>query len=254
MEVFTKTKSDHCDLLQAHVWGCPAYVLDPKLADGKKIPKWNCCSRLGQFLGFSDEHSSLVGRIRNLTTNYVSPLYYVVYDDLFQTIFNGTSLDNTTSSSIFDLLFDNCRDWYGEVEHDENGVVIYEPPPLEDVWLSEMERREKRGDVRRRRDADRNRQLAFDWELEEQIIASPDYSPDDDDDGRLPPLAPVVSDDESSDDDDSIGDDDDSIGVSPRDHDISASEGAEPHLIPPEPIPPDPDPPAPRPEPRRSQR
>jgi len=27
LEVFTKTKSDHRDLLRTHVWGCPAFVL-----------------------------------------------------------------------------------------------------------------------------------------------------------------------------------------------------------------------------------
>ncbi len=41
LEVFTKSKSDHRDLLRSYVWGCPIYVLDPALADGKKIPKWN---------------------------------------------------------------------------------------------------------------------------------------------------------------------------------------------------------------------
>jgi transposase InsO family protein len=41
LELLTKTKSDHRDLLRSHVWGCPVFVLDPKLQDGKKIPKWN---------------------------------------------------------------------------------------------------------------------------------------------------------------------------------------------------------------------
>jgi hypothetical protein len=63
LELLTKTKADHKDLLQTHVWGCPVFVLDPKLQDGKKIPKWNRRSRLGQFLGFSDEHSSLVANV-----------------------------------------------------------------------------------------------------------------------------------------------------------------------------------------------
>ena len=47
LELFTKHQSDHRDLLRAHVWGCPVYVLDPALQDGKKIPKWNKRSRLG---------------------------------------------------------------------------------------------------------------------------------------------------------------------------------------------------------------
>jgi hypothetical protein len=39
MEILTGTCSDHRDLLRTHMWGCPVYVLDHKLQDGKKIPK-----------------------------------------------------------------------------------------------------------------------------------------------------------------------------------------------------------------------
>ncbi len=63
LELLTTTKADHRDLLQSHVWACPVFVLDPKLQDGKKRPKWNCHSWLSQFLGFSDEHSSLVANV-----------------------------------------------------------------------------------------------------------------------------------------------------------------------------------------------
>ncbi len=31
LELLTKTKANHCDLLCTHVWGCPVYVIDPKL-------------------------------------------------------------------------------------------------------------------------------------------------------------------------------------------------------------------------------
>jgi len=38
-EVLTGTLShDRIDLERTHVWGCPAFVLDPRLQDGKKIP------------------------------------------------------------------------------------------------------------------------------------------------------------------------------------------------------------------------
>ena len=60
IEMITQTKLDHRDLLRAHVWGCPVYLLDPKLQDGKKLPKWNCCARMGQFLDYSHQHSSTV--------------------------------------------------------------------------------------------------------------------------------------------------------------------------------------------------
>ncbi len=70
MELLTKQKADHCDILHSHVWGCPSYVLEPKLQNGQRLPKWNRWSRLGQFLGYSDEHSSLVANIRHLKTGF----------------------------------------------------------------------------------------------------------------------------------------------------------------------------------------
>ncbi len=37
MEIVAGTHSDHWDVLHTHVWGCPVYVVDPKLQDGKKF-------------------------------------------------------------------------------------------------------------------------------------------------------------------------------------------------------------------------
>ena len=47
MEVFTGRRADHKELLRTHVWGCPAFVLNPKLQDDKKIAKFNRRARLG---------------------------------------------------------------------------------------------------------------------------------------------------------------------------------------------------------------
>ncbi len=66
--LFSRSKGDGSSMLNSHVWGCPTYVLDPKLQDGKKLPKWEPRSRRGQFVGVSSRHSSTVGLIRNLTT------------------------------------------------------------------------------------------------------------------------------------------------------------------------------------------
>jgi hypothetical protein len=63
LELLTKSKADHCDLLCLHVWGCPATLLDPKLQNDQKLPKWNRHDCVGQFLGYSDEHSSLVANV-----------------------------------------------------------------------------------------------------------------------------------------------------------------------------------------------
>ncbi len=38
MELFTKTKVNHCDLLHTHVWRCPVYLHHYKLLDGQETP------------------------------------------------------------------------------------------------------------------------------------------------------------------------------------------------------------------------
>ena len=109
---------------RAHVWGCPVFVLDPKLQDGKKLPTFNRRARIGQFVGFSDEHLLLVAKVRNLSTNFISPQFHVIFDDKFTTIQNNTKLEDTSLESIFTDLFDKCRDYYGEepLESDSGAI------------------------------------------------------------------------------------------------------------------------------------
>ena len=150
MEILTKSRSGHCDLLRTRLWGCPTFVLHPKLQDGKKLPKFKLRGRMGQFLGFSEEHSKSVAMIRNLTTNFVSPQWHVVYDELFSTIRNDTRLKDTAVESIFNDLFDNCREYYGdEAVCPPEGATgdgdapasdeTFDDPPLElgGEWLTE---------------------------------------------------------------------------------------------------------------------
>ena len=60
IEIFCGCILDKRILRSAHVWGCPTYVLDPKIQDGKKISRWQPKSRHGQFLGFSKRHASAI--------------------------------------------------------------------------------------------------------------------------------------------------------------------------------------------------
>jgi hypothetical protein len=210
LELLTKTKADHRDLLRSHVWGCPVFVLDPKLQDGKKIPKWNRRSRLGQFMGFSDEHSSLVANVRHLTTGFVSPQYHVVFDDLFQTVFSS-GCDDDLVDSICNNLFDCNRDVYAEDEFDSSGNIVYRPPPLDEVWLDESERRDRRIRLRRQREITEERERTKRLHIPAPT-SLPDPAPDNDD-PHIPPLS-IVSD---SDDDDS---DADSIAPSHQEGDI----------------------------------
>ena len=115
-EVFCGSKIGCRPLRRLRVFGCPTYVLDPRLQDGKKIPKWEPRSRKGQFLGFSKEHASTVGLIRNVRTGYISPQFHVVYDEDFTTVASDNTLD---LSEQWIELFLNSREHYLE-SHDES--------------------------------------------------------------------------------------------------------------------------------------
>jgi hypothetical protein len=127
LEILTGIRSDHRDLLCTHVWGCPVYVLDPKLQDGKKIPKWNCWAQQGQFLGFSDERSLLVAAVCHLTTGFVSPQFHVVFDDHFHTVY-GDGERKLITDAICKLLWENDWELYAEDKYGPDGSLIHTPP------------------------------------------------------------------------------------------------------------------------------
>eukprot|EP00804_Cyclotella_cryptica_P015074 CCRYP_000647-RA/>CCRYP_000647-RA protein AED:0.72 eAED:0.72 QI:0/0/0/0.5/1/0.5/2/0/813 len=109
-ELWSSTKSTHPDLSRAHVFGCPVYVLEPALQDGKKIPKWDSRARQGLFVGFSSEHSSLVPLIFNPRTQRISPQYHVIFDDAFTTVPSLYSADERNQR--FEALFHSSRECY----------------------------------------------------------------------------------------------------------------------------------------------
>jgi hypothetical protein len=41
LELITRECSDYRDFLHCHVWGCPVLVLEVKLQNDQKLPKWN---------------------------------------------------------------------------------------------------------------------------------------------------------------------------------------------------------------------
>ena len=100
VNIFTKTLSDYQDLLRTRVWGCPAFVLHPKLHYSQNIPKFNRQSCVGQFLGFSDEHSTLVAMVKNLATHFVSPRFYVVFYENLSSIQNNTRIEDTAVEAV----------------------------------------------------------------------------------------------------------------------------------------------------------
>ena len=131
MELLTKTKTNNRNLLRTHVWGCPVFVLEPKLQNDQKLPKWNRRARMGQFLGFSDTHSLLVANVRHLSTGHISPQFHLVFDDLFETVFHEGDND-VVIDAICNDLFEFNQDWYAKEEYDKD-KLIYRLPPLGNV-------------------------------------------------------------------------------------------------------------------------
>ncbi len=136
LELLTKSKVDHRDILRTHVWGCPAIVFEPQLQNDKKLSKWNRRAWVGQFLSYSNEHSPLVANVRHLSTGYVSPQFHVIFDDLFETVVRNGDND-AIINSICDGLFEKNQELYVKDKFNADGMLIYKPPPLHKVWLDE---------------------------------------------------------------------------------------------------------------------
>ena len=132
------------------MWGFLAIVLDPKLQNDQKLPKWNRRACVGWFLGYSDEHLSLVANVRHLSTGHVSPQFHAVFDDLFKTVVRNGDNDVVINSICNGVFEQNCK-LYVEDEFDADDVLIYKPPPLHEVWLNETGRLQGKEDLLRQR-------------------------------------------------------------------------------------------------------
>ena len=104
IELFTSTKSEHKYLLNSHPWGCPVYVLEPRLRDGLKVPKWDPRSKRGQYMGALPMHASTVGLVWNLQTGTITPQFHMVFDDFFETVHSDEQEIPIASSSAFAQL------------------------------------------------------------------------------------------------------------------------------------------------------
>jgi hypothetical protein len=104
-------------LQRAHVWGCPVYVLDPTLQDGKKLPKWHARARRGLYVGVSPEHFSTVGRVLNTETGYVSPNITVS-----TTTTSPPSIARSVTSSTA-IALPNTPPGYTSLNSDMNGMA-----------------------------------------------------------------------------------------------------------------------------------
>lgn len=145
VDLFTRTRwpTHKCHDLQ--VWGCPTYVLDPRVHEGKKLPKWTPRSRRGQFMGLSKHHASTAPLVLNLDSLYISPQFHCVFDCWFSTVFGNQGDPPALHDPIWDKLF-------GE-SHFQYYFDDYLPPPLDEDWDRYSESVARSDSVRQAQDA-----------------------------------------------------------------------------------------------------
>ena len=111
IDVMTRTRTPHHHLAALHTWGCPTYVLEPDLHDGKKIPCWQLGSRQSLFLGFSSKHASTVPIVLHNSSLHISPQFHVIFDDWFLTVISDVEIPDDPPDDWYDL-FNNSRFQY----------------------------------------------------------------------------------------------------------------------------------------------
>ena len=135
--------SNHEHLQRLHVFGAPCFVLDPKLQDGKTLPKWKGRARQGQYLGVSKEHASNVANILNLNTGSISPQFHVVHDDLFTTVSNPGAMnidDKGFDEGQWRKLVVSGHERYLDDEDQDPDDSSTPLPHLHDEWLTKREK------------------------------------------------------------------------------------------------------------------
>ena len=141
-----KKKATHVDINRAWTWTRHLYILDPKLHDGKEIPKWEKWSTTSIFMGFYHTHSSLISLVFNINTGSVTPQFHVIHDELFTTVLNfgANNLD-----ALYDRWYIISRHNYYEPDIDNFGKYPYYPS-VSKLWINDDEIKVKREQKRLR--------------------------------------------------------------------------------------------------------
>ena len=110
VNLLTKTRWEQQKFHDTHVWGCPVYILDKLLSDGKKLPCWQQCSKWAMNMGNSPKYTSTVPLVLNPDTGAITAPFHVVFDDWF-----GTVVAN--ENELSDLQTEEWTSMFGELTY-----------------------------------------------------------------------------------------------------------------------------------------
>ena len=136
VDVFTRSRWEQRKLHDLHVWGCPVYVLNKSLADGKKLPRWKPRSQRSINMGLSAKHASTVPLVLHPDTGSITPQFHVVFDDWFATIAASTESLPDFESDEWARLFGDSTYQYPFDDDDIRTLddVASDPPPTLVDW------------------------------------------------------------------------------------------------------------------------
>jgi hypothetical protein len=120
-DLFSRTRWPHGRFKEAHVWGCPVYLLDKRIADGMKLPRWSPRSARCVYVGQSESHSSSVALVLNLETGTITPQFHLVFDDYFTTVaMDPDELPDFFSPQWYQLFGDSAYQYVPSEEDDDD--------------------------------------------------------------------------------------------------------------------------------------
>jgi hypothetical protein len=117
-DLFSRTRWPHSKFKDIHVWGCPVYVLEKTISDGKSLPRWKPRSTRGVYVGMSQQHASTVPLVLNLDTGAITPKFHIVFDDWFATVgtepaqipdFATDAWNKLFGDSVYQYVFDETE-------------------------------------------------------------------------------------------------------------------------------------------------
>ena len=86
IELYAYSKVDNVRPMDEKPWNYSVYVLDPKLQDCKRLPKWKSRTHRGQYFEKLQKFTSSTGLLRNLETRYIWSQFLVVYATRFKAV------------------------------------------------------------------------------------------------------------------------------------------------------------------------
>ena len=142
-DIFGRTRWELSRLNDIHVWGCPVYVLDKQIRDGKSIPRWKPRSKRGVYVGVSSRHAGSVPLVLDLDSGNISPQFHVVFDDWFATVTSSPEELPDFNSPEWSRLFGDSIYQY-VADEDDNATSAGAPSHANEVVAQQANARRDR--------------------------------------------------------------------------------------------------------------